>query len=146
MTDINPEPNPGGASPWGFIDRTSRFHRDGQLVAVFVTTPSHGGFWLPPASMAVLSAADRAEAYPYAPWFEEDCAWCVPYLALRLGELDPDDDQNAFAQRSFDAFISPKRSIAAAGSPLDLGAVPAQPSNRTVHPKRWALPVRGSAT
>lgn len=92
MTDTNAEPNPGGASPWGLINRTIGFHRDGQLMAIFVSTPSHGRFCPPPDAMASLSAADRAEARPHAPWFEEDRAWCAPYLGLRLGEIHSDDD------------------------------------------------------
>lgn len=62
-------PAPGGTSPWGVIDH---------VVAVapgiaFVTTPSHGGYYLAPDR---LQAVDARWGCP-GPWFEEDRDWAV---------------------------------------------------------------------
>jgi hypothetical protein len=52
--------------------------------AVAVSTPSHGGIWVAPAGLSRIPPPLRATAYSAGGWFEEDCDWCIPYLALGL--------------------------------------------------------------
>lgn len=73
-------PREGDSSPWGLIDSVTPLGPD----AVAVSTPSHGGIWVSPAGLARIPAPLRATAYSGGGWFEEDCDWCIPYLALGL--------------------------------------------------------------
>jgi hypothetical protein len=73
-------PREGDASPWGSIDSVTPLGPD----AVAVSTPSHGGIWVSPAGLERIPAPLRATAYSGGGWFEEDCDWCIPYLALGL--------------------------------------------------------------
>jgi hypothetical protein len=73
-------PREGDCSPWGLIDSVTPLGPD----AMAVSTPSHGGIWVSPAGLAKIPEALRATAYSGGGWFEEDCDWCIPYLALGL--------------------------------------------------------------
>ena len=75
-----PPPCEGDASPWGSIDSVTPLGPD----AVAVSTPSHGGIWVSPAGLERIPEPLRATAYSGGGWFEEDCDWCIPYLALGL--------------------------------------------------------------
>ena len=87
----NAPPREGDASPWGAIDGVTPLGPE----AVSVTTPSHGGIWVTPAALARIPEPLRATAYSGGGWFEEDCDWCIPYLALGLHRFDgPQDRQD----------------------------------------------------
>jgi hypothetical protein len=73
-------PSECDASPWGLIDSVTPLGPD----AVAVSTPSHGGIWVSPAGLARIPEPLRATVYSGGGWFEEDCDWCIPYLALGL--------------------------------------------------------------
>jgi hypothetical protein len=73
-------PTRGGASPWGFVQTVQPLGPD----AAFVNTASHGGIWVSPEGLARIPAALRSTAYSGGGWFEEDCDWSIPYLALGL--------------------------------------------------------------
>lgn len=100
----NAPPREGDASPWGKIDYVTPLGPE----AVSVTTPSHGGIWVTPAALAKIPEPLRATAYSGGGWFEEDCDWCIPYLALGLHRFDgPQDRQDrmlAAAQRTLQAY------------------------------------------
>jgi len=95
-------PREGDASPWGLIDSVTPLGPD----AVAVTTPSHGGIWVSPAALARIPEPLRATAYSGGGWFEEDCDWCIPYLALGLhafeAPVERQDHIRAAAQRTLE--------------------------------------------
>jgi len=67
------EPKVGSYSPWGTIDQC-RVVAEG---IVFVSTPSHGGFWLSPERLTEIleishELRKRFGEYPGC-WYEEDC-------------------------------------------------------------------------
>jgi hypothetical protein len=94
-------PRKGDPSPWGLIDQVTPLGAD----AVVVSTPSHGGVWVSPAALERIPEPLRETAYSGRGWFEEDCDWCIPYLALGLHRFEPDVGraaQNvAAAQKTF---------------------------------------------
>ena len=67
------EPRRGSDSPWGTVDRATPIAEG----IVFVSTPSHGGFWLSPARLAEIvkiSPRNHKTFGDYAAcWYEEDC-------------------------------------------------------------------------
>jgi len=67
------EPRHGSDSPWGTVDLATPIAEG----IVFVSTPSHGGFWLSPARLAEIvkiSPKNRKTFGEYAAcWYEEDC-------------------------------------------------------------------------
>lgn len=79
-------PRPGGWSPWGLIQTASALGTD----AVAVTTASHGGLRISPEAFARLPVPIRRTAFSADGWFEEDCDWALPYLALGLDAHEPD--------------------------------------------------------
>ena len=85
MPDTFP-PRPGSPSPWGPIQTVTSLGPD----AVAVTTASHGGLRLSPAALSRLPDAIQRTAYSAHGWFEEDCDWALPYLALGLDAHEPD--------------------------------------------------------
>jgi len=97
-------PREGDASPWGKIDGVTPLGPD----AVSVTTPSHGGIWVTPDALARIPEPLRATAYSGGGWFEEDCDWCIPYLALGLHRFDGRQDRQdrvlAAARRTLQAY------------------------------------------
>jgi hypothetical protein len=100
----NAPPREGDASPWGKIDNVTPLGPE----AVSVTTPSHGGIWVTPAALAKIPEPLRTTAYSGGGWFEEDCDWCIPYLALELHRFDgPQDRQDrvlAAARRTLQTY------------------------------------------
>lgn len=97
-------PREGDPSPWGIIDGVTPLGPE----AISVTTPSHGGIWVTPEALAKIPEPLRATAYSGGGWFEEDCDWCIPYLALELHRFDgPQDRQDhvlAAARRTLQAY------------------------------------------
>jgi hypothetical protein len=57
---------------------------------VAVTTASHGGLRVSPAALARMPEPIRQTAYSANGWFEEDCDWALPYLALGLDAFEAD--------------------------------------------------------
>ena len=79
-------PAVGSSSPWGPIQTVEPLGPD----AAFVTTASHGGLRVSLAAMARLPQALRETPYSQNGWFEEDCDWALPYLALGLDAFERD--------------------------------------------------------
>ena len=79
-------PTLGSSSPWGPIQTVEPLGPD----AAAVTTASHGGLRVSPAALARLPEAIRETPYSHDGWFEEDCDWALPYLALGLDAFELD--------------------------------------------------------
>ena len=84
-------PTLGSSSPWGAIQTLEPLGPD----AVAVTTASHGGLRLSEAALQRLPEAVQATTYSSGGWFEEDCDWALPYLALRLDAFETDPDRGS---------------------------------------------------
>jgi DNA repair protein RadC len=84
-------PEPGDCSPWGVIDSATPLGPD----AVAVSTPSHGGIWVAAQALEAIPAPLRVTAYSGDRWFEEDCDWCIPYLALGLHRFEERPERGA---------------------------------------------------
>lgn len=80
-------PSVGSSSPWESIQSITPLGPD----AVVVSTASHGGVCVSPVALARLPEPLRQTAFSGGSWFEEDCDWALPYLALGLDahEADP---------------------------------------------------------
>jgi hypothetical protein len=82
------QPRAGSPSPWDRIDETYPVVPG----IVVVSTPGHGGIWisrewicqLPTEVMDwCVSQRNRRGCYTHGPqWFEEDCAWSIPFAFL----------------------------------------------------------------
>lgn len=79
-------PARGSSSPWGAIQTVEPLGPD----AVMVTTASHGGLRISLTALARLPEAIRETAFSRDGWFEEDCDWALPYLALGLDAYERD--------------------------------------------------------
>lgn len=79
-------PAVGSFSPWGVIDSVTPLGPD----AFAVTTASHGGLRISDQALARMPPATRRTDFSSGGWFEEDCDWALPYLALKLDALEPD--------------------------------------------------------
>src|SRR5689334_23047785 len=79
-------PTRGSSSPWGPIQTVEALGPD----AVSVATASHGGLRVSPTALARLPEAIRQTASSANGWFEEDCDWALPYLALGLDQFEAD--------------------------------------------------------
>lgn len=79
-------PTRGSESPWGPVQTVEPLGPE----AVSVTTASHGGLRVSPVTFARLPDALRRTAFSADGWFEEDCDWALPYLALGLDAHEPD--------------------------------------------------------
>jgi len=55
---------------------------------VSVTTASHGGLRVSLTALSRLPEAIRETAFSGNGWFEEDCDWALPYLALGLDAFE----------------------------------------------------------
>jgi hypothetical protein len=84
-------PTPGAPSPWGPIQTVTPLGPD----VVTVTTASHGGLRISPAALERLPEPIRETAFSGNGWFEEDCDWALPYLALGLDAFEPDAARGA---------------------------------------------------
>ena len=67
---------------WGYADAMTPI-ADG---IVYVSTPSHGGFWLNKPRLHKVPLDWRMSRFgnartPLSPWFEHDCDWCFAVLA-----------------------------------------------------------------
>lgn len=82
-------PTVGSASPWGAIQQVTALGSD----AVAVSTASHGGLRVSPAALACIPEPLRATPYSGGGWFEEDCDWAIPYLALGLDAFESDPER-----------------------------------------------------
>jgi hypothetical protein len=60
-----------------------------------VTTASHGGIRVSLTAWPRLPAPIRQTAYSADGWFEEDCDWALPYLALGLDAHETDAARGA---------------------------------------------------
>jgi DNA repair protein RadC len=79
-------PTRGSTSPWGPVQTVTPLGPD----VVAVTTASHGGLRVSLTAFARLPEAIRETAYSANGWFEEDCDWALPYLALGLDAFEGD--------------------------------------------------------
>lgn len=84
-------PRAGGPSPWGAIQHVTPMGPD----ATVATTAGHGGVWISEATFAKIPKAYKALRYSDGQWFEEDCDWCIPYLALRLDRFEATPERGA---------------------------------------------------
>jgi len=69
------------SSPWGRVQSETRLTNG----LVFVSTASHGGFFVPDRLLGRLSARARAYAKRWSgseSWYEEDCAQAFVVLAF----------------------------------------------------------------
>ena len=101
MTPIN-APTVGASSPWGAIQRATPFVRNGQTIAVSISTAGHGGFWVAPHLRTGMAAIETA--YSHGGWFEEGCDWALAYVALNLGPIDPERDLTEAALRVLEVY------------------------------------------
>ena len=79
-------PTRGSSSPWGPIQTVEALGPD----AVSVSTVSHGGLRISLAALSRLPEPIRQTTYSRDGWFEEDCDWALPYLALGLDAFEAD--------------------------------------------------------
>lgn len=79
-------PSRGSSSPWGPAQTVEALGPD----AASVTTASHGGLRLSATALARLPETICETAHSSGGWFEEDCDWALPYLALGLDQFEVD--------------------------------------------------------
>ena len=65
-------------TPWGNADQTRNI---GEGI-VSVSTPSHGGYYVPARLYNRMPAELRSNKYGGGTWFEEDCEWALVALAF----------------------------------------------------------------
>lgn len=97
-------------TPWGPI-QTRKDHGQG---VTFVSTASHGGFYVEPTLNAQIPEAHRRATWNggqgMAGWYEEDIDWCI--VALHFpGRFKPQVVVSAI--RTFEQWIEPKIAKAA---------------------------------
>ena len=96
-------------TPWGPAETVATI-ADG---IYFVSTPSHGGFYLKPELNALVPSDWRAASFngrAQQGWYEEDCDWCMVVLTF------PDHfkaEERAQARGIFDGWLAPKLGKAA---------------------------------
>jgi hypothetical protein len=105
-TPIANRPSCPRSTPWGRADHIK------QVIPGmwWVSTPSHGGFYLSPERLLQMPAwaiatprwAGLDDGPNGGPWFEEDCEWCIPVLVFwdeyqvsEKAENQPDTYTNA---------------------------------------------------
>ncbi len=92
------------SSPWGKAETT----HDVAPGIIFISTASHGGYWLSDDRLAAIPNNWRlARIHPSSdsPWFEEDCDWAL--VALTFPDLFP-AEAAAPARQTFDTTHAPK--------------------------------------
>ena len=80
-------PRTGDTTPWGTADSITKVG----LGIEFVTTPSHGGYYVPNDQLRHIPTARQAWAKGWSGsvnWYEEDCCWAA--VAEAFPELFPD--------------------------------------------------------
>lgn len=118
-------PRRGDPSPWGLVQNADVFGPH----AVVVSTASHGGVWVAPVVLARILVRFRTTGYSGQGWFEEDCDWCIPYLALGLSRFEGDSGRSerllAAARDSFRRWhqSDPAAIEASASDPAPAGEV-----------------------
>ena len=93
-------------TPWGIADSVEQL---GQGI-LSVSTPSHGGIWVPAALLDRIDYRGREEAMKWShgwggQWFEEDCCWAwvaVAFPALFRAE-DVATARELLGARGFEA-------------------------------------------
>jgi hypothetical protein len=119
-------PTCDAASPWGPIQHLTPLGPE----AFAVSTSSHGGVCVSAAALARIPEPLRMTAYSLAGWFEEDCDWAIPYLALGLDAYEIEPGRGArmrdAARRTLWAFHRPHahrlgvtEDLTLAGGPAD---------------------------
>jgi hypothetical protein len=84
----------GSYTPWGAAETVTPLGTEG---AAFVSTPGHGGVYLPPALAKKMPASIVAASFlKSATWWEEDCDAAWPMVVLELGS-----EADQAAARSF---------------------------------------------
>ncbi len=84
----------GSWSPWGTIDSVTPLGDEG---AAFVTTPSHGGIYLPTELARQMPHwITEASFLGTDTWWEEDCDAAWPTVVLELGTEDAQARARAF--------------------------------------------------
>ena len=99
----------GDATPWGAAETIEQLAPG----IAFVSTPSHGGFYLSPSRNACVPYAWRKASFnqqALSGWYEEDCDACMVALWF-TAEIGCNN--RAAAQRCFDHWIAPKLKRAA---------------------------------
>jgi hypothetical protein len=89
-------PTVESSSPWGSIQTVEPIGPD----VVSVTTASHGGLRVSQTALSRLPEAIRETAFSSNGWFEEDCDWALPYLALGLDAFERDAPRAAEMHRA----------------------------------------------
>lgn len=106
MTEFG-KPQKGRETPWDEAQQVEEIAPG----IVWCSTASHGGYWL-----SDKRCQEMPEPYRSAPrwagknWFEEDCDWCLVYLAFP--EVFQKHDKRFIentdaAKRTFDQYIRP---------------------------------------
>ena len=94
----------GSSSPWGPVQTVTLLGAD----AAAVTTASHGGLRVSLTALHRMPEPLRQTGYSDGGWFEEDCDWALPYLALGLHAFEADaargDTLRAVAERTVRAY------------------------------------------
>lgn len=65
-------------TPWGYADSEKEI--GGGIISV--STPSHGGLFVPPLVFNTMPAELKCNVYGEGTWFEEDCEWALVALAF----------------------------------------------------------------
>ena len=89
-------PARGSSSPWGLIQTVKPLGPD----VVSVTTASHGGFRVSLTALSRLPKEIRETRFSGNGWFEDDCDWALPYLALGLDDFEPNRARAAEMHRA----------------------------------------------
>lgn len=66
-------------TPWGRW-QDKRIYAGGEIA--WVSTASHGGFWVSPKRFSEMPENLRVKTYAGEGWFEEDCDWCLVHLSF----------------------------------------------------------------
>lgn len=93
------------STPWGKAQQVYEYPNGIR----WVSTASHGGFWVPAKLVDRIPAAHRAYASQWSgseQWYEEDCAWAAVVLAFP--ELARNPEELETAKQTADYWIDKK--------------------------------------
>ena len=65
-------------TPWGQADHVTHLPHG----IVSVSTPSHGGYYVPPEAREKMPEAARVSPFLKNGWYEEDCDWAIVVLSF----------------------------------------------------------------